>query len=414
MSLDHATEDYKRIYLSTVDKNYTNTKNDLILLNTNQCLKNLTDSKLIFLHLDDDNNLSYRTYKYKRVIIAKLSETQAAEFRQRKARILDLVSDNPLYTCYISGGSVYYQNPIRYNFKEPLGEFDLTTARQKMDSLLMGLNMNKKIVAGGAVLSSLQGEWYTSNDVDIFIYDVDLKTAEEMINQALHHFKTVDPKLTIELTQNAVTFVVQGVKIQIVNTVYKSIAHILDSFDVDCCCACYDGRDFYTSERGQYCYETLTNTINYHLITKSYFTRICKYIRRGFFINAPNSKTAPNRALGLRDVYDYLDGSSKFRPGLETTSAGLEMTSAGLEWTNGGLDSKTNKSKEILITHDNYTVHIYKNRAYKITVRDPDDFSIPEAVLQQLDPKIHQFVPAKLRLQYRTKFIPNPNYVGVW
>lgn len=415
MSLEHATEEYKRIYLSTVDKDYSNaTKNDLILLNTNPFLKNLTDSKFIFLHLDDDNNLSYRTYGYKRVIIAKLTEPQAADFRQRKARIQDLVWDNPLYTRYVSDDTVYYQNPLRYDFKEPLAEFDLTAVRQKMDSLLMGLNMDNKIVAGGAVLSVLQGEWYRSSDVDIFIYGVDLNTAEDMIAQALQHFKTLDPKLTVELTQNAVSFVVQNIKIQFVTTVYKSILHVLDGFDVDSCCVCYDGRDFYTSERGQHCYDTLTNTINYHLISKSYFTRICKYIRRGFFINSPNSKSAPNKALGLRDVYDYLDGSRKFRAGLEMTSAGLEMTSAGLEWTNAGPDAKTNKVKEILITHDNYTIHVYNNRAYKITVRDPQDFSVPEAVFQQLDPEIHRYVHPKLQLQHRTKFSVNPNYVGVW
>ena len=135
------------------------------------------------------------------------------------------------------------------------------------------------VIAGGSIVSNLEKH----SDVDIFLYGLTEKEAEEVIlNFSLQRYDTC------RINHHCASFKIWGTEIQIIRRIYKSPAEILYGFDIDCCGILYDGKDIWCTRRAQYAIENKINHFDPERVSPSYPYRLAKYAARGFKIFLPN------------------------------------------------------------------------------------------------------------------------------
>lgn len=159
---------------------------------------------------------------------------------------------------------------------------------------LRDINWNNLVVAGGAVLDSLNVDKHESKgDIDMFIYGLDEQEANNKLIEIYNTIKRNNPHTTICFrSANTVTIVSEYPfrHMQIILRLYKSPAEILMGFDVDSCSVAYDGKDVWATPRCYYSLVTRVNKIDMTRRSPSYEFRLHKYAKRGFAVWIPNFK----------------------------------------------------------------------------------------------------------------------------
>jgi len=117
-------------------------------------------------------------------------------------------------------------------------------------------NWNDIVVAGGHIIAAIKNneEASLSGDIDIFFIGKEL-TKEKVIQKIKNIYEWVtdfyEQKPTIWLTDDNVTFMLNGNKIQIITRrTFDTTSELLNSFDLDCCRFAFDGKSIITVKRG--------------------------------------------------------------------------------------------------------------------------------------------------------------------
>ncbi|KAI9032166.1 hypothetical protein DFJ74DRAFT_653493 [Hyaloraphidium curvatum] len=172
------------------------------------------------------------------------------------------------------------------------------------------LDWSNVFLAGGAALAALvptpggvlledyylSTPMHASADVDLFIYGVTVDEANAKLRQIFGAIekavKEQKPKSRVIAvrTQHTCTFVSDYPfrHVQVVLRIYKSPAEILMGFDVDACCAGYDGTNAWINARCARALTTQSNMVDLSRRSPSYELRLFKYAKRGFSIVVPD------------------------------------------------------------------------------------------------------------------------------
>ncbi|KAG2387067.1 hypothetical protein C9374_002102 [Naegleria lovaniensis] len=151
---------------------------------------------------------------------------------------------------------------------------------------------------------------WSKSDVDLFIYGLSEKEAEEKINYLFTLFKTnlnghvyrkyfmstgqgyntqLQDDILVVRTEHSVTFYFQYPirPIQIILRIYKSITEVLCGFDCDSVTFGFDGSQVFCLPRGRRAINTRSNLVDPSRQSKTYEIRLLKYAKRGFRIAIP-------------------------------------------------------------------------------------------------------------------------------
>lgn len=141
----------------------------------------------------------------------------------------------------------------------------------------------------------LANERWPAGDVDVFIYGLSERKAEEKLKAIAvslrNTFKRRDPMITCLFVRTTNTLTLDAGKnlraVQVITRLYKNPESIINSFDVDCCCLGFDGSRVLINERGSKALLTRLNTLNLNIRSDSTENRLLKYAARGFGIYIP-------------------------------------------------------------------------------------------------------------------------------
>lgn len=196
---------------------------------------------------------------------------------------------------------------------------DMTDFIQAYNSLLPFVKCPSGfLIAGGAVsnlLSKSKSKSNRINDVDVFIYGVDVTTATNMVDsyiELLHtsykdylqeleeksdkseksKSKRNDKVITYDFkcirNNNCVTVMFDSYVIQIILRVYDNISQILHGFDLGSSAVGYDGKRLYFTSLSKVAYEYSCNILDTSRRSTTYERRLIKYFDRKFDIILPN------------------------------------------------------------------------------------------------------------------------------
>eukprot|EP00698_Gefionella_okellyi_P005555 TRINITY_DN15060_c0_g1_i1.p1 TRINITY_DN15060_c0_g1~~TRINITY_DN15060_c0_g1_i1.p1 ORF type:complete len:1172 (+),score=237.92 TRINITY_DN15060_c0_g1_i1:70-3516(+) len=232
--------------------------------------------------------------------------------------------------------------------------------------LLVGLDWNNIVLAGGAVLAcllpgavdieafrqnKLKGNPFKGADLDLFVYGLSEQQADAKIKQIYDVILRNSATSNFELvrTKHAVTFALTFPQrhVQIVLRLYHSPAEVLMGFDVDACAVCYDGTNAWVLPRARRAINEQYNLVDLDRRSITYEYRLYKYARRGFRVGVPNlvfTRIDPGVYAGERrsvtaaglgfllckdgESYD-LHQPSRPRPGMKASE---DLTERRLEW----------------------------------------------------------------------------------
>ncbi|KAJ7623066.1 hypothetical protein DFH06DRAFT_759446 [Mycena polygramma] len=175
------------------------------------------------------------------------------------------------------------------------------------DGLLKNLNWDNVVVAGGIVLGSLlavetaagksQSEHWKSSDIDVYIYGLAPKEANEKIKHLFATFRAnLPPGSPTLVVRNSKTITFYSRyplrRIQVVLKLVKSPKAVLLNFDLDICAMGWDGTELWMLPRAARALETGFNVFTMNLIQGHYLSerratqeqRVFKYANKGYGI----------------------------------------------------------------------------------------------------------------------------------
>ncbi len=136
-------------------------------------------------------------------------------------------------------------------------------------------------------LKGLRQKKAHQGDIDLFLVSTDPGEIDRAIRHVHARMTAVHGNVAIVRTENAVTFVPQSrlaPHVQIVLRAYKSLGQVLLGFDVDSCCAGYDGFRAVCTARFLRAVQRGYNLVDVTRLSPTYEVRLVKYLRRGFHI----------------------------------------------------------------------------------------------------------------------------------
>ncbi|KAK0225165.1 hypothetical protein EDD85DRAFT_980515 [Armillaria nabsnona] len=169
------------------------------------------------------------------------------------------------------------------------------------DNVLRGLNWDNVFVAGGLVFGTLltpnKAEEWIASDIDLYIYGLNVKQANDKIRHIEEVYKSNlpagSPFLVVRNSQT-ITFYSAWPKkrVQIVLKLVNSPREVLLNFDLDVCAAGYDGENVWMLPRFVRAMETGTSIFTMDLINGHYLgdrkatrdPRVFKYANKGYGI----------------------------------------------------------------------------------------------------------------------------------
>ncbi len=168
-------------------------------------------------------------------------------------------------------------------------DFNMEFSKKTYD-LLTYINWDNVVVAGGSIVNIVTNSNAKLNDIDLFVYGLDKKTAKNKIDHVINAIKQKAADLKYEtrvyMNNHVINIYVFDTKkllqIQIILRLYESLAQILVGFDVDCCCVCWDGKNIMATQRGIMALKHRVNLANISRRSPSYENRLIKYSSRGF------------------------------------------------------------------------------------------------------------------------------------
>lgn len=161
---------------------------------------------------------------------------------------------------------------------------------KKTCDLLTYINWDNVVVAGGALVNIITNNTNKLNDIDLFIYDLDIENAilkvEHIVDAIKQKTKDMNYEIRTYVNKNVINIYVFDTKkilqIQIILRLYTTMAHILIGFDVDCCAIAYNGKTILITERGLNSFRYRVNVASLERRSPSYENRLIKYSIRGF------------------------------------------------------------------------------------------------------------------------------------
>ena len=178
------------------------------------------------------------------------------------------------------------------------------------------------VIAGGSIIGSLVQT--TSSDLDIFltcgraVAQERIKSVYDVVRQNIIRRFGDNSRLLVTRTLNAITFHACGngfthdyKPVQIILKLATSIANVLQSFDVDCCCFAFvpSTRKLLCTQRGLRSVRFGANLADCAFGGGGYTSRLEKYAQRGFAIAPPGYAPRSVRAELLSDRYAYFTHS---------------------------------------------------------------------------------------------------------
>ena len=144
-------------------------------------------------------------------------------------------------------------------------------------------------------------EYYQNSDIDLFIVsksDEDFKNHRNWIIDELQKTEEyLDAPIIVTKKSTTIVGRYPNRHIQIIHKRYRHKYEIINNFDIDVCCLCYDSLDLYGNYRSIRSLRTLTNMVDPSRIGKSYLYRLIKYSKRGFTIIIPGMTKIQNNIL---------------------------------------------------------------------------------------------------------------------
>ncbi len=148
------------------------------------------------------------------------------------------------------------------------------------------------LLAGGAVAHCLLGLGPAPkmHDFDLFMWGMD---HEQGLAKIVELICALKPERVYRSKRALTLFACRdGRKYQIVLRLYRTPAEILHSFDVDACCVGFDGSSVLMTERARHAFDSMTNVVDFDLLSPSYESRLVKYMDRYFAIFIPGFDSA--------------------------------------------------------------------------------------------------------------------------
>jgi hypothetical protein len=196
-------------------------------------------------------------------------------------------------------------------------DFDAVKANlYNFNPAIANIDMSNLVIAGGAVAHALYSNLvhdksnedersiHMLGDIDFFVYGLSsLQEVSDRIKQLcreicanLSKHLDVDTEISISKKLNTITIDVPDhlgcnwkyectglyVPIQIIYHNYKSIADILNSFDVQCCKCAFTGTEVLMTEDALVSHATKTIVLDIPKIKHTYEHRVIKYMNRGY------------------------------------------------------------------------------------------------------------------------------------
>jgi len=162
---------------------------------------------------------------------------------------------------------------------------------------LHGMCMNNVLVAGGCVSSILMKDT-SYKDVDIFIYGLDTKQADEKVKYLIDFLsKHGNEDISVQERTNDVVKTKNVINIyhashcndiQIILRLYKTKSEVLHGFDIGSCAVGFDGKDVLFTSLSKFTYETMCNIVDVTRRSLTYEHRLVKYFQRRFNIILPD------------------------------------------------------------------------------------------------------------------------------
>jgi hypothetical protein len=229
------------------------------------------------------------------------------------------------------------------NTDEPVKiEFTYDQFHERCNTYLQGVfndfDMTDLVIAGGIISNTVisLSQLYTlkhpnrtndQSDIDIFITTKDPEKAKTAIRRLLTHLKSIFQNPVFVRTENAITILCKKTDthghmvVQVILRLYNSIVQVISGFDIDSCCAAYDGKKLYCMPRFVRSIVDGYNLVDPERQSLNYGYRLFKYLSRGFVIALPGYehqrmlKSSINNphATGLAKIMYQLNQRLKLR-----------------------------------------------------------------------------------------------------
>jgi len=141
------------------------------------------------------------------------------------------------------------------------------------------------LIAGG-IFSGISF-YYANSDVDLFIYGLDEEGSKQKLREIYEYICNQLPNQKIRVYVSKMSFTMlygRHSKIQVILRRFRSIAHVLNSFDLGSSAIGYDGNNILVSALGLFAWRYLVNVINPRRFSPNYVFRLTKYLNREFAI----------------------------------------------------------------------------------------------------------------------------------
>ena len=151
--------------------------------------------------------------------------------------------------------------------------------------VLKNLDFSNVLIAGG-IFSGIKYNYYYT-DVDLFIYGLDEEGSKRKLREIYENVRNQLQRKRIRVYVSKMSFTMlisYQCKIQIILRRFRSIAHVLNSFDLGSSAIGYDGQNILVSALGKFAWQNSVNVINPRMFSPGYVTRLIKYLKRSFAI----------------------------------------------------------------------------------------------------------------------------------
>ena len=219
-----------------------------------------------------------------KVKLIKQIQQTAKQFRKRDK----LFEDDLIRECsrksrqlsYIYGG--YTDSSMTSKWKPTIEELKANIKTYPVCSIFDKKPeiWNNIVLAGGSVSNAIIN-CGLQVDYDLFIYGLTEEQASDKVVECIKLLSGHHKHVEIRRSKNAITYIAnhqsgeyyyrpQKIEIQFILRLYASISEIIHGFDVDSSCVAYDGKTVYMTERANYAFKHMVNTVDLDHLSPSY------------------------------------------------------------------------------------------------------------------------------------------------
>lgn len=159
------------------------------------------------------------------------------------------------------------------------------------------INMENILIAGGSLAIMIQYLSIDKNfnendpllpqnipDIDLFIYGLNIEQATDKLHHIAETFGMFNENGVIQKSSNAVSFISNQLKIQVILRIYDTTAQILHGFDLGSSMVGISNKTLVMTSFGLYCIKNRINVVVTKYSSTTYELRLLKYLSRGYNI----------------------------------------------------------------------------------------------------------------------------------